>query len=53
MARSCGVGEGDMDVADVESIEDARKLVRDLRQKMRAQAQQLLAWRRAYKMQVS
>lgn len=37
---------------DVDNIEDARKLVRDLRQKTRAQAQQIMAWRRAYKMQV-
>ncbi|XP_049820650.1 uncharacterized protein LOC109598832 isoform X2 [Aethina tumida] len=36
---------------DVDNIEDARKLVRDLRQKTRAQAQQIMAWRRAYKMQ--
>ncbi|CAH1974979.1 unnamed protein product, partial [Acanthoscelides obtectus] len=34
-----------------DTLEDARKLVRDLRQKTRAQAQQILAWRRAYKMQ--
>ncbi|XP_022906612.2 uncharacterized protein [Onthophagus taurus] len=36
---------------DVETLDDAQKLVRELRQKTRAQAQQLLAWRRAYKMQ--
>ncbi|XP_017775678.1 PREDICTED: uncharacterized protein LOC108562017 [Nicrophorus vespilloides] len=34
-----------------ESLEDARKLIKDLREKSRAQAQQILAWRRAYKMQ--
>jgi hypothetical protein len=39
--------------SDIDSLEDARKLARDLRQKTRAQAQQILAWRRAYKMQVS
>ncbi|XP_076252287.1 uncharacterized protein LOC143191262 isoform X2 [Rhynchophorus ferrugineus] len=37
--------------SDVESLEDARKLVRDLRAKTRQQAQQIMAWRRAYKMQ--
>jgi hypothetical protein len=37
--------------SDIDSLEDARKLARDLRQKTRAQAQQILAWRRAYKMQ--
>ncbi|KAJ8949560.1 hypothetical protein NQ318_016191 [Aromia moschata] len=42
---------GDMASSDVENLEDARKLVRDLRQKTRAQAQQIMAWRRAYKMQ--
>lgn len=37
----------------IDNLEEARKLARDLRQKTRAQAQQILAWRRAYKMQVS
>lgn len=47
-ARSCG----DMTTSDPEGQEDARKLVQELRQKTRAQAQQIMAWRRAYKMQV-
>ncbi|KAG5886473.1 hypothetical protein JTB14_026733 [Gonioctena quinquepunctata] len=47
-AQSCG----DMSTgSDMDSLEDARRLVRDLRQKTRAQAQQIMAWRRAYKMQ--
>ncbi|XP_074025608.1 uncharacterized protein isoform X2 [Leptinotarsa decemlineata] len=47
-AHSCG----DMSTgSDVDSLEDARRLVKDLRQKTRAQAQQIMAWRRAYKMQ--
>ncbi|CAH1176224.1 unnamed protein product [Phaedon cochleariae] len=47
-AHSCG----DMSSAsDVDNLEDARRLVRDLRQKSRTQAQQIMAWRRAYKMQ--
>ncbi|XP_063906360.1 uncharacterized protein LOC135125014 [Zophobas morio] len=37
--------------SDIDSLEEARKLVRDLRQKTRSQAQQILAWKRAYKMQ--
>lgn len=37
---------------DVESLEEARKITDNLRQKMRIQAQQLLTWRRAYKIQV-
>lgn len=37
--------------SDVETLEDARKLVRDLRAKTRHQAQQIMAWRKAYKMQ--
>lgn len=41
-----------MATSDVENLEEARKLVKDLRQKTRAQAQQIMAWRRAYKMQV-
>lgn len=44
--------EKEMSASDIENLEEARKLVRDLRQKTRAQAQQLLAWRRAYKTQV-
>ncbi|KAI4459267.1 hypothetical protein MML48_6g00004712 [Holotrichia oblita] len=43
--------EKEMSASDIENLEEARKLVRDLRQKTRAQAQQLLAWRRAYKTQ--
>lgn len=42
-----------MSTPDIESLDEARKLVRDLRQKTRAQAQQIVAWRRAYKMQVN
>lgn len=38
---------------EVDNLEEAKKLVRDLRQKTRAQAQQIMAWRKAYKMQVS
>lgn len=45
-------GDKEMNGGDIETLEEARKLVRDLRQKTRAQAQQLLAWRRAYKTQV-
>jgi len=37
--------------SDAESLDDARKLVRDLRAKTRQQAQHIMAWRRAYKMQ--
>ncbi|XP_066156322.1 uncharacterized protein [Euwallacea fornicatus] len=37
--------------SDAETLEDARKLIRDLRAKTRQQAQQIMAWRRAYKMQ--
>ncbi|XP_057656650.1 uncharacterized protein LOC130894090 [Diorhabda carinulata] len=36
---------------EVDSFEEAKKLVRDLRQKTRAQAQQIMAWRKAFKMQ--
>ncbi|XP_028149739.1 uncharacterized protein LOC114343127 [Diabrotica virgifera virgifera] len=36
---------------EMDNLEDAKKLVRDLRQKTRAQAQQIMAWRKAYKMQ--
>ncbi|KRT86623.1 hypothetical protein AMK59_2751 [Oryctes borbonicus] len=51
-ARRLGLeGDKEMSTSDVENLEEARKLVRDLRQKTRAQAQQLLAWRRAYKTQ--
>ncbi|XP_008191243.1 uncharacterized protein LOC657955 [Tribolium castaneum] len=45
--------EAAMANADIDNLEDARKLARDLRQKTRAQAQQIIAWRRAYKMQES
>lgn len=38
---------------EIDNLDDARKLVRELRQKSRTQAQQIMAWRRAYKMQVS
>lgn len=38
--------------SDIENLEDSRRLVKELREKMRSQSQQLLAWRRAYKMQV-
>lgn len=41
-----------MSNSEVSSLDDARRIVRDLRLKMKSQAQQLLAWRRAYKMQV-
>ncbi|ERL91112.1 hypothetical protein D910_08453 [Dendroctonus ponderosae] len=37
--------------SDAETLEDARKLIRDLRAKTRQQAQQIMAWRKAYKMQ--
>ncbi|XP_060523548.1 uncharacterized protein LOC132700334 isoform X2 [Cylas formicarius] len=40
-----------MTSCDFENLDDARKLVRDLRQKTRTQAQQIMAWRRAYKLQ--
>lgn len=40
-------------VQDFTTIEEARKIIRDLRHRYRAQAQQLLAWRRAHKIQVS
>ncbi|CAH0559177.1 unnamed protein product [Brassicogethes aeneus] len=40
-------------LVEIENSDDLRKLVRELRQKTRAQAQQILAWRRAYKMQES
>lgn len=39
--------------SDAETLEDARRLTRDLRAKTRQQAQQIMAWRRAYKMQVN
>ncbi|XP_044261874.1 uncharacterized protein LOC123009552 isoform X1 [Tribolium madens] len=45
--------EAAMANSDIDNLEDARKLARDLRQKTRAQAQQIIAWRRAYKMQES
>lgn len=49
VAHNCG----DMVTQDdCESLEEAKKTVRDLRQKTRSQAQQIMAWRRAYKMQV-
>ncbi|XP_044728041.1 uncharacterized protein LOC123291714 [Chrysoperla carnea] len=38
-------------VQDFTTIEEARKIIRDLRHRYRAQAQQLLAWRRAHKIQ--
>ncbi|VEN35081.1 unnamed protein product [Callosobruchus maculatus] len=52
-SRSCGdmPGAGSYAPDTPDTLEDARKLVRDLRQKTRAQAQQIMAWRRAYKMQ--
>ncbi|XP_050308779.1 uncharacterized protein LOC126745107 isoform X2 [Anthonomus grandis grandis] len=40
-----------VNISDAETLEDARKLIRDLRVKTRQQAQQIMAWRRAYKMQ--
>lgn len=49
MATAANETEG---ASDIENLEDARKLVRELREKTRTQSQQLLAWRRAYKMQV-
>ncbi|CAG9860820.1 unnamed protein product [Phyllotreta striolata] len=36
---------------EVDNLEEAKKLVRDLRQKTRSQAQQIMAWRKAYRMQ--
>ncbi|KAF5280682.1 hypothetical protein FQA39_LY05330 [Lamprigera yunnana] len=48
MARSSG---GEEEVDSAEALVEARKLIRDLRQKTRVQAQQIIAWRRAYKMQ--
>lgn len=39
--------------SEIQNLEDAQKLIKELRQKTRSQAQQLLAWRRAYKMQVN
>lgn len=51
--QSSPASEYAMGEAGIENLENAQKLVRDLRQKTRAQAQQLLAWRRAYKMQVN
>ncbi|KAF5293980.1 hypothetical protein FQR65_LT10951 [Abscondita terminalis] len=48
MARSSG-GEEEMESA--EGLIEAQNLVRDLRQKTKLQAQQLIAWKRAYKMQ--
>lgn len=50
--QSSPASEYAMGETGIENLDDAQKLIRDLRQKTRAQAQQLLAWRRAYKMQV-
>lgn len=53
MAGSTATVSNDAEgTSDIENLEDARRLVRELREKMRSQSQQLLAWRRAYKMQV-
>ncbi|KAK5649740.1 hypothetical protein RI129_000769 [Pyrocoelia pectoralis] len=51
MARNSGGEEGEMDATDVEGLVESRKLMRELRQKTRAQSQQIIAWRRAYKLQ--
>lgn len=48
MARSSG---GEEEMESTESMAEARKLIRDLRQKTKVQTQQLIAWKRAYKMQ--
>lgn len=38
-------------IDEVDSLTEAKKMVQDLRDKISSQARQLLAWRRAYKMQ--
>lgn len=52
LKRAALEADKDLNAGEVDTLEEARKVVRDLRQKTRAQAQQLLAWRRAYKTQV-
>ncbi|XP_031334738.1 uncharacterized protein LOC116164681 isoform X2 [Photinus pyralis] len=51
MDRNSGGEEGEVDATDVDGLDESRKLIRELRQKTRAQSQQIIAWRRAYKLQ--